>query len=258
MSVDLRLDGPIATITLNRPEKLNSIDLAMRVELQDVWRELATDSRIRVAVLTGAGERAFCTGTDLKGVPPPADAFATQAFGSPGGDHLLAGLDTDVPLIAAVNGYAFGGGFEIALACDIRLAAENAEFALTEARVGSIPGAGGTQRLPRIIGQSLAMQLLLTGDRLAAPDALRCGLVSEVLPAGELLPRAQALAERIARNAPLSVRAIKRLVRIGLQAPLPAAMELERMAFGLIRDTDDRAEGRRAFAEKRDPDFHGR
>jgi E-phenylitaconyl-CoA hydratase len=167
-------------------------------------------------------------------------------------------MDHDVPMIAAVNGLAIGGGFEIALGCDIRIAAETAEFGLTEARVGSIPGAGGTQRLPRAMGQSTAMYMLLTGDRIDAQRAYETGLVSEVLPHEQLLGRAQEIAARIAQNAPLSVRAIKQLVRAGLDAPAGVGMSLERFAFGLIRDTEDRREGRAAFAEKRPPQFTGR
>ncbi|WP_291408726.1 enoyl-CoA hydratase/isomerase family protein [Actinophytocola sp.] len=245
-------------ITLNRPAKLNSIDPVMRKELKQVWASVSTDPDIRVCVLTGAGTRSFCTGSDLTATPKPDRAFAADLFGANGTDHLLAGLTTEVPLIAAVNGYAIGGGLEIALACDIRLASENAQFGLSEVRVGSIPGAGGTQRLPRIVGRSLAMQMMLTGDRIGADHALRAGLVSEVLPSNELLPRATAIAERIADNAPLSVRAIKRLVQLGLDAPLGTALQLEHAAFGLIRDTADRAEGRAAFTEGRPARYTGR
>ncbi|TDV57743.1 enoyl-CoA hydratase/isomerase family protein [Actinophytocola oryzae] len=259
MPVDMEVDEGVAVLTLNRPEKHNSIDRPMRAELKRAWERLATDRDIRVAVITGAGTRAFCTGSDLTATPKPDHAFAADLFGGNGSDHLLAGLDeAGIPLIAAVNGYAIGGGMEIALACDIRLASGNASFGLSEVRVGSIPGAGGTQRLPRAVGQSLAMQMLLTGDRIGADHALRAGLVSEVLPGKELLPRALAIATRIAANAPLSVRAIKQLVHRGLDAPLEVAMRLEHAAFGLIRETDDRAEGRAAFTEGRPARFTGR
>ena len=147
---------------------------------------------------------------------------------------------------------------ELALACDIRIASENAQFALSEVRIGSIPGAGGTQRLPRAIGASNAMLMLLTGDRFDAQEALRIGLVSKVVPQSELLDQARAIAQRIAQNAPLSVRAIKRLVYQGLDMPLPAAMDAERYVFGLLRDTEDRIEGRKAFQEKRVPNYKGR
>jgi E-phenylitaconyl-CoA hydratase len=147
---------------------------------------------------------------------------------------------------------------ELALACDIRLASENAQFALSEVRIGSIPGAGGTQRLPRAIGASNAMLMLLTGDRIDAAEALRIGLVSKVVPADQLMSTAQTIARRIAQNAPLAVRAVKRLVQQGMDMPLNAAIDTERYVFGLLRDTEDRIEGRRAFQEKRSPAYLGR
>lgn len=258
MSLILEVADHVATITLNRPEAMNSIDSQMRKELNAVWRRIHADDEIRVAILTGAGEKAFCTGSDLKKTMPPKESFAQSTFGQAESDHLLAGLTTDKPLICAVNGYAMGGGMELALVCDIRIASENAQFALSEVRIGSIPGAGGTQRLPRAIGASNAMLMLLTGDRIDAVEALRIGLVSKVVPAAELLAAAQAIARRIAQNAPLAVRAVKRLVRQGMDMPLGTAIETERYVFGLMRDTEDRIEGRRAFQEKRSPVYRGR
>ncbi|WP_144640480.1 enoyl-CoA hydratase/isomerase family protein [Bordetella genomosp. 13] len=258
MPLDFTVADHVATLTLNRPEAMNSIDPDMRAELKAAWRRIDEDDDIRVAVLTGAGEKAFCTGSDLKKTMPPKESFAELTFGRPESDHLLAGLDTDKPLICAVNGYAMGGGMEIALACDIRIASANAVFALSEVRIGSIPGAGGTQRLPRAVGASDAMLMLLTGDRMDAEEALRIGLVSKVVPHAELLPAALEIARRIAQNAPLSVRAIKRLVYAGRDMPLPAALDGERYVFGLLRDTEDRIEGRRAFQEKRPPVYKGR
>ena len=248
----------IATITLNRPEAMNSIDPETRAELHDAWRRIKEDDAIRVAILTGAGDKAFCTGSDLKKTMPPKESFAELTFGRSTSDHLLAGLDTDKPLICAVNGYAMGGGMELALACDIRIASDNAVFALSEVKIGSIPGAGGTQRLPRAIGASNALLMLLTGDRCDAQEAFRMGLVSQVVDRSELLSAATGIAQRIAQNAPLSVRAIKRLVHSGMDMPLDAAMDTERYAFGLLRDTEDRIEGRKAFQEKRPPVYRGR
>ena len=230
MPVELSVSNHVAVVTLNRPEKLNSIDPAMRAELTDVWRRLSDDEDIRAAVITGAGQRAFSTGSDL-GATTAQAAFAPEFFGRQGNGHLLDGMPVDLPLIAAINGLAVGGGFEIALACDIRLAAANAEFGLTEVRVGSMPGAGGTQRLTRAVGESLAMQMLLTGERIDAARALQAGLVSEVLPNEELLERAVAVANLIAANAPLSVRAVKQVVRLGRDAPLSVGMDLERLAL---------------------------
>jgi len=258
MSLLFEVENYVATITLNRPQAMNSIDPETRSQLHAAWQRIKSDDSVRVAILTGAGEKAFCTGSDLKKTMPPKESFAELSFGRSQSDHLLAGLDTDKPLICAINGYAMGGGMELALACDIRIASENAQFALSEVRIGSIPGAGGTQRLPRAIGASNAMLMLLTGDRFDAYEALRVGLVSKVVAQAELLDQAKAIAQRIAQNAPLSVRAIKRLVHQGMDMPLQAAMDAERYVFGLLRDTEDRIEGRKAFQEKRNPDYQGR
>jgi E-phenylitaconyl-CoA hydratase len=161
-------------------------------------------------------------------------------------------------VICAINGYALGGGLELALACDIRIAADHARFGLPEVRVGSIPGDGGTQRLPRTVGASDAMLLLLTGDHIDAAEALRLGIVSRVVPSADLRREAEAIAGRIAANAPLSVRAIKRLVKQGQGVPLDIAIAHERLTWGTLRDTEDRIEGRRAFQEKRKPVYKGR
>lgn len=258
MALEFTTDGGIATIRLNRPEAMNAIDPETRAELHEAWRRLREDDSIRVAILTGTGERAFCAGADLKKTMPPKESFAAGSIGRGHADHMLAGMECDKPLIAAVNGFALGGGLELALACDIRIASSNARFGLSEVRVGSIPGAGGSARLPRMIGHSTAMLMLLTGDPIDAQEALRTGLVSAVVAPDELMGKALAIAERIAANAPLSVRAVKRLARTGQDMPLPAAIEMERMMWGALRDTEDRIEGRRAFQEKRKPVYHGR
>jgi E-phenylitaconyl-CoA hydratase len=256
--IDITVAERVATVVLNRPEAMNALDYPMRRAMQDTWRRIADDDEIHAAIITGAGERAFSAGADLKNTPPPADSFAAQTYGQGDNGSLLAGLDTDKPLICAFNGAAYGGGLEIGLACDIRIASDNARFALSEARVGTIPGSGGTQHLPRLVGGSDAMLMLLTGDAIDAAEALRIGLVSRVVPLPELRPTALAIAQRIVSNAPLSVRAIKRLVRQGRDLPLAHALEMERQAWGLLRDTEDRREGRAAFAEKRPPRFRGR
>ena len=258
MPLKFEVDEHVAKITLNRPEAMNSIDPETRSELHEAWRRVREDDDIRVAILTGAGDRAFCTGSDLKKTMPPQESHAQRTFGTAQPDHLLEGLDTDKPLLCAINGYAVGGGLELALACDIRIAAESAKLGLSEARVGSIPGGGGTQTLPRAVGRAVAMQMLLTGDLVGAQEALRLGLVSEVCAQERLMPRAHEIAARIASNAPLSVRAIKRLVRQGADLPLAAAIDMERHVWGLLRDTEDRIEGRRAFQEKRPPRYRGR
>jgi E-phenylitaconyl-CoA hydratase len=257
-SVELTVENGIAIVTLNRPEAMNSVDPEMRGRLHGIWARIGSDDAIRVAIITGAGEKAFCTGSDLKKTPPMTDSFAKQLFGQENTGAINAGLTTDKPLIAAVNGYAMGGGMELALACDIRICSENAQFALSEVKVGSLPGSGGTQRLPRTVPMSDAMLMLLTGERIDAREAYRIGLVSKVVPQDRLIAAAQEIAQKIAVNAPLSVRAIKRLVRQGMDMPLAHAVDLERHAFGLLYSSEDRAEGRKAFAEKRKPEYKGR
>jgi E-phenylitaconyl-CoA hydratase len=258
MTLRIETAGHVCTVTLDRPEAMNSIDPELRAALRDVWPRIQADNHIRVVVLTGAGDRAFCTGSDLKKTMPPQESFAELTFGRTQSNHLLAGMDIDKPIICAINGYAMGGGLEIALACDIRIAASTARFALSEVRVGSMPGAGGTQRLPRTVGMSNAMLMMLTGDQIDAAEALRIGLVSRVVEPADLLPAAQAIASRIAANAPLSVRAVKRLVRDGQDVPLDVGLRAEWLAFGTLRDTQDRIEGRKAFQEKRPPVYQGR
>lgn len=257
-TVEITLKDHVATVTLNRPEAMNSVDPEMRALLHSCWDRLHDDDEIRVVIVTGAGTRAFCTGSDLKKTLPSQNSAAQQQFGNPAGASLIANLRTDKPMIAAINGFAMGGGMELALACDIRICSENAEFALPEVKVGSMPGAGGTVRLPRFIGRSDAMLMLLTGNRSNAAEALRIGLVSKVLPQAELLAEAEAIAQTIAANAPLSVRAVKRMVLKGEDMPLEQAIEAERLAFGLLYSSEDRIEGRLAFAEKRKPQFKGR
>jgi E-phenylitaconyl-CoA hydratase len=250
-------DG-VAIITLNRPEAMNSIDPESNEQLLAIWDQVSSDEEVRVVVLTGAGERAFCTGADLKKTMPPADSAARQVFRAGTRYSNFGTLQTDKPVIAAINGYALGGGLELALLADIRICSDNAQFGLPEVRVGSIPGAGGTQRLIRAVGQSDAMWMLLTGERIDANEALRIGLVSKVVPLSVLQETAVNLARAMAANAPLAMTAAKRLAMTGRELPLAGGLELERQAFGVLRDSEDRLEGRRAFADKRAPVFRGR
>ena len=248
----------IATITLNRPEALNSLDPESLTELNAAFQTANADQDVRVVILTGAGEKAFCTGSDLKKTMPPKESFAELTFGRPKWLYPFAGMEIDKPMLCAVNGYALAGGMELALACDIRIASTNAQFGQSEVCIGSIPAAGGTQRLPRMIGMSDAMLMMLTGNRIDAEEALRIGLVSRLVAPGELMSVAREIASRIAENAPLAVRAVKRLVRDGLDMPLLAAIQAEQFALGLLRDSQDRIEGRVAFQEKRKPKYEGR
>lgn len=258
MAVDIEIDDGIATITLNRPEVMNAYDAQMRYQIYELWERIRVDTNINVIIITGAGDKAFCTGSDLKNSMPPKESYAELLLngGDPGG--ILHGFGTDKPIICAINGYALGGGLELALACDIRLASDSAKMGLTEARVASVPGSGGIQRLPRAVGKSDAMLMLLTGDMVDAAEALRIGLVSKVVPQVDLMPTAQSIARRIASNGPLAVRAIKRLVLQGQDMPLDHALDVDKYMLGLLRDTKDRIEGRLAFKEKRKPAYEGR
>ena len=258
MRLNFTVDGPVATITLNRPEALNSIDAEMREALLAACDRIRSDDTIRVVIFTGTG-RAFCTGSDLKNTFAGDDSYALEAFGG-AGDRSTADILylIEKPIVCAINGYALAGGLELALACDIRIAAQTAKFGLPEVAIGSIPGAGGTQRLPRLVGLSHAMHMMLTGERIEADEALRIGLISRVFDADTLMEAAQAIALKIAGNAPLAVRAVKHLVLTGADLPLKAAIRAERMAWGTLRTTHDRIEGRKAFAEKRPPVYTGR
>ncbi|MGH6858748.1 MAG: enoyl-CoA hydratase/isomerase family protein [Phyllobacterium sp.] len=262
MVVHLEKAEHVATVRLDRPEALNAIDPETREELRSVFANIGSDDTIRVVILTGTGEKAFCTGSDLKKTMPPAESFAQQAFGGTktreASETITKVLVIPQPIICAINGIAVAGGLELAMACDIRIAASHATFGLSEVRIGSIPGGGGTQRLPRLVGLTNAMPLLLGGGRIDADHALRIGLVSKITGAADLMVEAISLATQIAENAPLSVRAVKALVHQGSNLPLSEGLEMERMVFGNLRNTEDRIEGRRAFAEKRKPVYRGR
>jgi E-phenylitaconyl-CoA hydratase len=257
MTILFEVNEHVATITINRPEALNSLDPETLAGLNDAFQKANAEPEICAVVVTGAGEKAFCTGSDLKKTMPPKESFAELTFGRLHRYYPFAGVDIDKPTVCAVNGYALAGGMELALACDIRIASPNAQFGQSEVKVGSIPAAGGTQRLPRAVGLSDAMLMLLTGDRIDADEALRMGLVSRVVPQETLMATVSGIAARIAENAPLAVRAVKRLVRDGFGLPLTAAIQSEQYVLGVLRDTADRIEGRLAFQEKRKPRFKG-
>ena len=256
----------IALIKLNRPEVLNALDPQSIQLFQNALIDFRDDSSLWTAIITGTGDRGFCTGADLKSTLPPEEKFAHAYFlpekESIGQGMYIRGLDItslsiEKPIIAAINGHAVGGGLEIALTCDMRLASENATFGLVEVKVASIPALGGIQRLIRGVPMAVAMKMLLTGERIDADEAYRIGLVSNVYPLPELLPKAFKLAERVCENGPLAVRAVKRLVQWGQNMPLDQAIELEQLMWGVLRDTDDRIEGRVAFEQKRRPQYKG-
>jgi methylglutaconyl-CoA hydratase len=249
-------DGSVERWTILGEARRNSLTLAMLGELGEHLRRAAKDRALRAVVLTGAGDRAFCAGADLKERAAMGDAEVAgfhRAFRA-----VLAGLEAlPQPVVAALNGVALGGGLELALACDLRLAGEGIEVGLPEVALGIIPGGGGTQRLPRLIGVARAKDLILTGRRVGAPEALFLGIVGGVFPGPRLGEEALALARRLVRNAPISLRQAKRAVEQGLHLPLEQALDLENRLYQDCLPTRDRQEALRAFAEKRAPVFTG-
>ncbi|MEO3874992.1 enoyl-CoA-hydratase DpgD [Nonomuraea sp. B12E4] len=261
MTVGYEKCDHVARVTLDRPEVLNALNQQAHVELDAIWRDIETDDDVWVVVLTGAGDRAFCVGQDLKeravlderGTPPTT--FGSR--GQPGWPRLTDRFTMDKPLIARVNGYALGGGFELALACDLIIAAEHAVFGLPEARLGLVPGAGGAFRLARQLPLKVAMGHLLTGRSMTAAQALSHGLVNEVVPAARLDACVAGWTRDLLRSAPLSVRSIKEAAMRSLDMPLPDAFTSEYRWESRRRSSRDAAEGVRAFADKREPVWTG-
>jgi len=254
MTIELTRDGHVATITLSRPEALNAFNTAQLRDLLAVLAEVKTDVGIRAVVLTGAGERAFAAGADIKEMAD-LDRAGGLAFGRLG-HAITRGVETlPQPVIAAVSGFALGGGCELALASDLRLASENAVFAQPEVTLGIPPGWGGSQRLVRAVGPGFAAEMILSGRRVKADEALRIGLVNAVYPQSELLPRARALADQIASNSPLAVRASKELMRVAFNGQAISGLDTELNLFADAFATTDQKEGMRAFIEKRSPTF---
>ncbi len=256
MGVDFKKEGHVAYITLNRPEAMNALDPESLEQLKQIWTEVREDHEIRVSVITGAGEKSFCTGTDMKKAPPPTECMAATYLKE--GIPIIPYMKMWKPIIAAINGYAVGGGLEIALACDIRIASKKAKFGLTEVKVASLAGLNGTQMLTRAVPLAVAMKMLLTGEIIDAQEAYRVGLISDLVEPEELLPLAKKYAERIAANAPLSVKAAKQAALLGLDMPLEHAITFGHLMWGILRDTEDRKEGFKAFAEKRQPQYKGK
>lgn len=247
----------IAWITLNRPEAMNAISENIRAAIPEALARADADDNVRVIVISGAGDRAFCAGADIKGFNEVASLVKfrqTRAHA-----HWILAFDrTRKPIIAAIHGYCLGGGLEIAMACDIRIAAEGAKFALPEVSRGTLPGAGGTQRLARIVGLGRALDIALSADQITAQEALGMGLISRLLPREELMAAAAALAQRIAGHAPLSVLLVKEAVRGSLETDLSTGLRIEADLSALIASTEDRIEAGKAFREKRKPEFKGR
>ncbi len=253
----LERDGAVASITINRPQVLNALNTQTIDELRRAILDLERDAGVRVVILTGAGEKSFVAGADINEL-----AVQTPTGGR---EHALTGQhvfdlieNLGKPVIAAVNGYALGGGCELAMACTIRIAADTAKLGQPEINLGLIPGYAGTQRLSRLIGRGRAMEMILTGAPISAADAERFGLVNRIVPAAELMTAARSLAAELARQAPVAMRYIINAINHGLAMPFAEGSVFEATLFGLVAATEDMREGTRAFLEKRKPDFKGR
>ncbi|HUG39015.1 MAG TPA: enoyl-CoA hydratase-related protein [Longimicrobiales bacterium] len=250
-----RADG-IATITINRPDKRNALNATVRRELVAACDALEDDADVRVVVLTGAGDRAFVAGADIGEFAERSAIEQRTAMEGRRVFEVVASFPK--PVIAALNGYALGGGCELALACDLRLAVRSARLGQPEVNLGLLPGGGGTQRLPRLVGHGTALRLILTGELIDAEEAYRIGLVDEVVEDGRLAERTRTLAAAMARNSPVALRLIKQAVRAAAEMPLSAGLALERELFITAFSSEDRVEGVTAFLEKRSPAFRGR
>lgn len=256
MLVEFEVKGPVATITLNRPEKMNAMDTEMYESISAHLREIDRRDDIRVGVITGSGDRAFTAGADLVGLHGSAEQ-AQVGWSSTRATRFDLGLEVQKPLIAAVNGYCLAGGLELALVCDIRVASETAQFGCPEVKWNLLHGYGA-QRLPEIVGFSNAMYLLLTGQFIDAGEAHRIGLVQEVVPPERLLSRSYELAETICSNAPMAVRMTKELASRSRDLTLPDGIRFYQALNRLVERSEDLEEGTRAFAEKRTPNFRNR
>jgi len=256
-SLQIDRDGAVAVVTVNRPKVLNALNTQTMDELRRTILALRHDDSVRAVILTGAGEKLFVAGADINEL-----AVQTPAGGREHalrGQHVLDLIENmGKPVIAAVNGFALGGGCELAMACTLRIASEHARFGQPEINLGIIPGYAGTQRLARLVGAGRALEILLTGEQISAQEAHRLGLVNRVVPAGELMNEARKLAATLAAKAPIAVRYIIDAVNKGARMTLPEAQVFEATLFGLVASTEDMREGTRAFLEKRKPEFKGK
>src|SRR5580700_1691795 len=247
----------IAYVTIDRPKVLNALNMATMQELKQAFAAIKDDAEVRVVILTGGGEKAFVAGADIGELSQHSPVSAKEYTHK--GQSVLDMIENlGKPVIACINGFALGGGCELAMACTMRLASENAKLGQPEVKLGLIPGYGGSQRLPRLVGKGIAMQHLLTGEMVSAQEAHRIGLVNEVTPAAELIPRAEAIAQKIIANGPLAVQYTMEAVNKGMEMTLPEGLYLEAVLFGVACTTEDKNEGTKAFLEKRPAQFKGR
>lgn len=263
MTVRVETEGHVLVVTLDRPAAHNALSLEMSAELVQAFVRLRDDAELRVAILTGAGDRAFCAGADLKQVGDYYRSLSPierreRGEREPGLGGITRNLDAGKPVVAAIDGYCLAGGLELALACDLRIATGRSSFGLPEVKRGIMPGAGGTQRLPRLVPHAFAMELLLTGERVDAEAALRAGLISRLVAPEELMRCARRLADQIASNAPLAVQAVRAASLRGQHLPLEEGLRLEQLYAEPLRATEDAAEGVAAFIDKRPPVFRGK
>ena len=247
----------IAYVTVNRPKVLNALNMATMEELRTAFTDIKNDASIRVAILIGSGEKAFIAGADI-GELAQHDAVSGKEYTHRGQSVLDLIENLGKPVIACINGFALGGGCEIAMACTMRLASTNAKLGQPEVKLGIIPGYGGTQRLPRLVGKGIAMQMVLAGEMITAEEAHRIGLVNEVVAPAELIPRAEAIAQKIVANAPLAVQYAMEAVNRGFDLSLADGLFLEATLFGVSCATEDKKEGTTAFLEKRAANFKGK
>ena len=256
-NIILENKNAITYITVNRPKVLNALNMATMEELRAAFHDIKNDAAVRVVIFTGAGEKAFIAGADI-GELAKQDAVSGKEYTHRGQNVLNLIENLGKPVIACINGFALGGGCEIAMACTMRLASEQAKLGQPEVKLGIIPGYGGTQRLPRLVGKGNAMQMVLGGEMITAQEAHRIGLVNEVVPPAELIPRAEAIAAKIIANAPLAVQYAMEAVHKGMEMTLNEGLYLEALLFAIACSTADKAEGTKAFLEKRAPEFKGK
>jgi enoyl-CoA hydratase/carnithine racemase len=247
----------IAYVTVNRPKVLNALNMATMDELRAAFHDIKNDANVRVVILTGAGEKAFIAGADINELAAHT-AVSGKEYTHRGQSVLNLIENLGKPVIACLNGFTLGGGCEIAMACTMRLASDNAKIGQPEVKLGIIPGYGGTQRLPRLVGKGRAMQLVLTGEMISAQEALRIGLINEVTAPADLIPSAEAIAQKIIANAPLAVQYSLEAINKGLEMTLPEALYLEAVLFSVACSSEDKKEGTTAFLEKRPAQFKGR
>lgn len=256
-NVQYEKKGPIAYVTVNRPKVLNALNTPTWTDLKTAFEDAKVDASVHGVILTGAGDKAFIAGADISELAH-VDAYEAEESSRFGQGVLDLIENLGKPVIAAINGFALGGGCETAMACSIRIAVEHAKFGQPEVKLGLLPGGGGTQRLPRLVGKGRALQLILTGETISAQEAYRIGLVNEVVPAANLIARAETILKQISANAPIAVKFSLEAANKGMDTSQAEGFALEASYFGICAATEDKKEGTSAFLEKRAPQFHGR